>query len=150
METQFSKLKVLIDLGLTQVQARVYLALIEAGPSRISAISKASMVARPDVYRTISKLQNIGLVEKIIKKPVHYQAIPLKKGLSLLLETKTQQYEKVRAETRLLMDTAKIKNSSETKQSETHQFVLIPKGKTVIEEIKSAIKKTSNPMETKR
>jgi sugar-specific transcriptional regulator TrmB len=141
LETQFSKLQVLIDLGLTQVQARVYLALVESGPSRTSVISKASMVARPDVYRTISKLQNIGLVEKIIKKPLQYQAIPLKKGLSLLLETKTQHYEKVRAETRMLMDTATIRNSSETKHLETYQFVFIPKGKTVIEEIKSAIEK---------
>jgi hypothetical protein len=58
-----------------------------------------------------------------------------------LLETKTQHYEKVRAETRMLMDTATIRNSSETKQLETHQFVLVPKGKTVIEKIKSAIEK---------
>jgi sugar-specific transcriptional regulator TrmB len=67
----------------------VYTALLESGPLRVSAIAKISKVARPDVYRNLSKLQKIGLVEKIIRKPVEYRAIPMKKGLSLLLETKT-------------------------------------------------------------
>lgn len=35
MKPQFSKLKVLIDLGLTRVQARVYLALVESGRALI-------------------------------------------------------------------------------------------------------------------
>jgi sugar-specific transcriptional regulator TrmB len=140
LEPQFSKLQVLIDLGLTLIQARVYLALVESGPSKISAISKISNVARPDVYSTLSKLQQLGLAEKIIKKPLEYKATPVNEGLSLLLETKTEKYKKLKAETQILLDTAKITKPNKKKQIETPQFVLIPK-RTVIERIKSAIEK---------
>ena len=141
LESQFSKQRVLIDLGLTLIQARVYLTLVETSPLKIAAISKASKVARPDVYSTLSKLQNLGLVEKIIKKPLTYRAIPIDKGLSRLLETKTSQYEKVRAETRLLLDLAKKEKKNKKQNIENPQFVLIPKGRSVIDRINAAIEK---------
>jgi sugar-specific transcriptional regulator TrmB len=130
-----------MDLGLTLVQARVYLALVESGRSRISAIAKISKVARPDIYRTLSKLQELGLVEKIIETPLEYRAIPMNEGLSLLLETKTEQYEKLRSETRILLHTAKMQKPGKKKHITGPQFVLIPQGKTVIERIKTAIEK---------
>lgn len=141
LEPQFSKHQVLNDLGLTLIQTRVYLALVETGPSKIAAISKASKVARPDVYSTLSKLQQQGLVEKIIKKPLTYRAIPIDEGLSRLLETKTSQYEKVRAETRLLLDLAKKEKKNKKQNIENPQFVLIPKGRSVIDRINAAIEK---------
>jgi len=58
--------------------------------------------------------------------------------LSLLLETKRQKYEKVRAETRMLLDTAKTERRINTNQLEVPQFVLIPKRRT-IERINTAI-----------
>ena len=131
MEPQFSELQILIDLGLTLKQARVYMALIKSGSSRISAISKISKVARPDVYKTLSKLQQLGLVEKIIETPLEYRATPMNEALSFLLKTKTEQYKKVRAETRILLDTVKIKRPNSTNQLEVPQFVLIPKGRTI-------------------
>jgi sugar-specific transcriptional regulator TrmB len=141
LKIRFSKLQVLEDLGLTSLQARVYLALLESGPLRVSEISKTSKVARPDVYRNLLKLQKKGLVERIIKKPVEYRAIPMKKGLSSLLETETQHYEKVRAETRMMLDASTIEKVNRKKQVRNPQFVFIPKGKLVIEEIKTAIEK---------
>lgn len=139
MEPQFSDLQVLMDLGLTLVQARVYLALVESGPSKTSAISEVSKVSQPDIYKNLSKLQELGLVEKIIKVPLEYRAISMSKGLSLLLETKTSQYEKVRAETRLLLDTAQERKINRKKNIESPQYVLIPKGRTVVERISTAI-----------
>jgi len=138
LEPQFSKLQVLMDLGLTLVQAKVYMALVRSGPSRTSAISKISKVAQPDIYKTLSKLQEIGLVEKIIKTPLEYRATPMNEGISLLLKTKTKRYEKVRAEAKILLSTAKIEKPDVEKQMETPQFVLIPR-RTVIEKINTAI-----------
>jgi sugar-specific transcriptional regulator TrmB len=144
LETHFSKLQVLRDLGLTSSQAKIYLALLESGTLRISAIAKLSDVPRPDVYRNLSKLHETGLVEKIIRTPVEYRALPMKKGLSLLLETKTRQYETVKAETQVLLDTAKLKKRKKTEQP---QFVLIPKGKTVISKIRDAIEKAESSID---
>jgi sugar-specific transcriptional regulator TrmB len=141
LEQKLSELNVLIDLGLTAIQAKVYLALVNSGPLKISAISKISNVARPDVYSTLSKLQKLCLVEKIIEKPLKYRATPIKIGLSLLLKTKTDQYKRVRAKTQILLDTAKPKQPKEKKQIENPQFVLIPKGKNVVYRLQTAIEK---------
>jgi sugar-specific transcriptional regulator TrmB len=141
LETHFSKLQVLEDLGLTSLQARIYIALLESEPLKVSEISEISKVARPDVYRNLSELQKKGLIERIINKPVEYRAISMKKGLVHLLEAKTQHYEKVRAETRMLLDAATMEKVDRKKQVKTSQFVMIPKGKPVIEEIKTAIEK---------
>jgi len=141
LELQFSKLQVLIDLGLTQVQARLYLNLVKFGSSKILTISENSNVARPEIYRNMAKLQELGLVEKIIKRPIEYRALPIDEGLSLLLETKTRKYQKVRAETRLLLRTAKMeKRQTEKRENEKPQFVLIPKAK-VIDKINNSIQK---------
>jgi sugar-specific transcriptional regulator TrmB len=141
LELDFSELKVLTDLGLTLIQARLYLALVESGSSKILQISKKSQVARPDVYSNLSKLQEIGLAEKIVNKPITYRAIPIESGLSLLLEAKTEQYKKIRAETRILFDTAKIMKVNKEEEIEPPHFVLIPKGKTVLYRMRAAIEK---------
>jgi sugar-specific transcriptional regulator TrmB len=147
LEPQFSELQILMNLGLTLKQARVYMAFVESGPSRISAISKISKVARPDIYQILPKLQKLGLVEEIVETPLEYRAIPMNEGVSLLLETKTEQYEKVRSQARMLLDKAKMKKPTEKKQVKKRQFVLIPEGRTVIERINTAIAESQLSMD---
>jgi sugar-specific transcriptional regulator TrmB len=138
---QFSELPVLVDLGLTEVQARLYLALVKFGSSKILTISKNSNVARPEIYRNLEKLQDLGLVEKIIKRPAEYRAISIGKGLSLLLETKTRKYQRLKAETRLLLRTAKMKKTQiEKRKNENPRFVLIPRAR-VVDRINTSIQK---------
>ena len=52
--------QLLNELGLTILEAKVYLALAKTGKTTIATISKTSKVARPDVYRTLAKLQEKG------------------------------------------------------------------------------------------
>lgn len=137
-----------MDLGLTLVQARVYLALVESGISKISTISNISKVARPDTYNNIKKLQKLGLVEAIIQSPKTYRAIPITEALSLLLERRKTQFRKVRAETLILIDNKrkdkkkkkKKKKLNNANQIEKHQFIIIPGG-TAVTRIKAAIGK---------
>jgi sugar-specific transcriptional regulator TrmB len=128
-----------MDLGLTLVQAKVYWALVRSGPSRTSAISKISKVPQPDIYKTLSKLQELGLVQQIIKRPLEYIATPANKALLLLLEAKTEQYRKVKGETQLLLDNVRTKSINSVSQLDVPQFVLIPKGRIIIERIDTAI-----------
>jgi sugar-specific transcriptional regulator TrmB len=131
MEINFSEKRILVDLGLTSTQAKVYSALADHGIFKISEISKKANVARPELYQTLSALEQLGLVEKIIQKPIAYKAIPMKSGVSLLLERKRQQYRRVRAEARLLEDTARGKSDIITNPKSIRQFILIPKGSAI-------------------
>ena len=58
-------LEVFLNLGLTQNQAKVYLALLKLGmESNASSLFQISGVSRQDVYRVLLELEKLGIVEK--------------------------------------------------------------------------------------
>lgn len=138
MEPEPSEIQTLIDLGLTLVQARVYLALARLSTSKISVLSKASDVARPDVYRTLNKLYELGLVEKIVKNPVQFKALTIEEGIKVLLAKKQEEYERLKSETDELLNSFKRKSLLNDIDA-ANQFVLIPQKEAVINRIRQAI-----------
>ena len=102
-------------------------------------IAENSKVARPDVYPTLKRLRQLALVEKLIKTPPEYRAVPMKEGLSTLLEARTSQYQRVKAETEILQGTIKTEKTDES-QTEANQFILVPEGK-VVDRIGASIEK---------
>ena len=91
MLLQEETVQTLVNLELTVLQAKVYLALVKLGTSTGRTTAKAAKVASQDVYRVLTELQEKGLVEKIIAKPNKYRPIPLKDGLSMLLQRRNKQ-----------------------------------------------------------
>jgi sugar-specific transcriptional regulator TrmB len=129
----------LFRLGLTLRQAKVYLALCLHGISTVHSISKASKVARPDIYRVMVELQNRGLAEKIIDYPSKFKAIPIQEGISILLNRKTMEVYSVMQEAKeLLKKLEKIGVQTKIKEEES-QFVLIPEKETFIKRENMAI-----------
>jgi sugar-specific transcriptional regulator TrmB len=95
-------IELLLQLGLSSTQARVYFALSQLGTSETRLLSNCSRVARPDIYRVIEDLIDLGLVSKSIERPLRFTAIPIKDGLSILLNRKKE------ANTQLELDIAKL------------------------------------------
>ena len=71
------RLKTLVDLGLTEYQARVYLALLGLGASKASQIPSIAGVPRTRVYATMNQLHDKGLVEIIPESPLRYRPVPI-------------------------------------------------------------------------
>ncbi|MBT0158558.1 hypothetical protein G4O51_01075 [Candidatus Bathyarchaeota archaeon A05DMB-2] len=94
----------LTDLGLTLLQAKIYLSLANLGKANVQTISKASKVARQDIYRIMPTLQKLGLAEKIITTPTLYEGTPLKEGLSILLRNRKEEYAKLQKKTTSLIN----------------------------------------------
>jgi len=64
-------------IGLTEGEAKVYLALSELGSSTVGPIVKESKVAYSNVYDILNRLIDKGIVSFIIKnKTKHFQAAP--------------------------------------------------------------------------
>lgn len=78
--------KNLLDFGLTQTQAKVFIVMAKLGISSIGDISKASNVRREEVYRILPKFQELGLIETVLGKPTKIRAIPVKEALSILIK----------------------------------------------------------------
>ena len=79
-------IRTLQDFGLSYLQAKTYLVLLDLGEADTKTIARASNVARQEIYRVMPSLQKLGLSEKSISKPIIYKATPLKDALSILLK----------------------------------------------------------------
>lgn len=131
--------KLLKDIGLTNNQAKVYLALLDMGPSKVSEITKTARVTRPNLYPILDALQRLGIVEKILTIPARYRAIPLRNAIELLMEARTREYEKAKVAAELICSLVQREQQVRTVRELDAQFILIPEGKTLLNRISSAI-----------
>jgi len=88
-------IELLTNLGLTFNEARVFFALSRNGISTAKALTISSGVAREVVYQVMPKLQEKGLIEKIMTSPVAFNAIPIDEAYSILLQRKEEEYTKL-------------------------------------------------------
>jgi sugar-specific transcriptional regulator TrmB len=86
------------QLGLVKNESRIYETLLREGESSVGHISTKSKVHRRNVYDTLNRLQEKGLVFEIIQaKENRYQAVDPKKLMELIQE-KAQVLEKAMPE----------------------------------------------------
>ncbi len=124
------EINILTQLGLSLSQARVYLALARHGPASANLISDKSTVARPDVYRILSVLQTMGLVEKALTIPALFKATPVNEALPVLLKLRTNELRQLKVTAKEFLKTFEgYKNVS---LQEDQQFVLFPANQAFI------------------
>lgn len=113
MEVDFNKItQALIEIGLTKNQATVYSYLSMYPKEKISRLSKLINLDRSNTYKTITQLQQKGLVNKIISRPSYYEAIPLKEGIQMLLNDKENAYKKAYKKAQILLKSVKLEKIS--------------------------------------
>jgi sugar-specific transcriptional regulator TrmB len=95
-----------MSVGLTLLQAKLYLALAKFGNSGggVRKISHESNIARQDIYRILPELEKRGLTVKIISSPATYRATPLENGFSILLNRKNEEYIQLQKRAKILFD----------------------------------------------
>jgi sugar-specific transcriptional regulator TrmB len=136
------EIQALTKLGLTVLQAKVYLTLAKSGKTTIKIISQASKIDRSDVYRIVSKLQEKGLVEKIITTPNTFKAVPIHDGLPMLLRRKAEEYNEIEAKAKELLQKYEKNNEEKPLQEDVCQFILVPKKEASRRKFTNAIENT--------
>lgn len=144
---QDEDVQALTSIGLTVLQAKVYLALVTLGQATIKTISKTAEVARQDIYRITSELQEYGLVEKIIATPNEFKVIPLKEGMSILLQRIHEERAEADRKVMQLVERYKDNNEKANLIEKEPQFVLVPE-KDVSLSIKRAIENAQTSVDT--
>lgn len=82
---------VLIKLGFTTAQAKIYLNLCKIGPSTTTIIAKTAKVDRGETYRQIAKLEEKSFVQRILVYPVKFKAIPMSDLLPILIQKRKSE-----------------------------------------------------------
>ena len=118
----------LTELGLTITQAKIYLTLVKTQNQTAQGIAKLSTVSRPDVYRVLNQLQDLGFVEKIIAKPEEFRAIPINEGVSMLIQQRINKTQELQNKSFKLIQSVKqrLEPSENGKECGRREFVFIP------------------------
>jgi sugar-specific transcriptional regulator TrmB len=126
VEFREESLQLMNNLGLSVLEAKVYLVLAKLGKASAKTISKASKISQPDVYRVLSELENHGLIEREVAIPNQFRATALDEGLALLLQRRDNQSAILHKKATELLQDFKEKNEETGLQEETPRFVLVP------------------------
>lgn len=146
MEPLQEDLQTLMELGLTLLQAKVYLGLVQTGTANVREIAQVSKVARPDVYRILSKLHEFGLIDYVIAKPSLFRAIPTQIALKVLMHHKTQKHKELKTKTTALIHKYNKKNNHDLLQADS-KFVYVPSKEALISKLKKAIDSTQESID---
>jgi sugar-specific transcriptional regulator TrmB len=127
--------QLLIQIGFTKTQAKIYLTLLKLGEANGRILCKNTNVPRPVVYRTLDELQKKGLVEKEITTPYKFIATPPKQGLQILMNQQLQQHIETRE--RIEEFLRKIQNyRKEILQEQEYKFIMIEGKERILQKIK--------------
>ena len=122
--------KTLTNLGLTNLEATVYIYLAKRNPQKAKDIAAALNLIKQRVYPTIKKLQSKGIVTSTLERPARFSAVPFEKMLDLCVKAKVEEAQSVhRNKDEIISDWKSIK-ISENKDS-TPKFTII-EGKNYI------------------
>lgn len=120
---------ILTELGLSAIQAKVYLALAQSTELTATVAADISGVARPDVYRVLAQLEKIGLVQTIVSEPKHFQALPIDEIFSTLISGRERKTTELRQEAQAFVrDFKHSVREEETNQKPEFMFILKKEG----------------------
>jgi sugar-specific transcriptional regulator TrmB len=139
--------QILIQLGLTVSQAKVYLTLLKLGQATGKAIAQSSKVARQEVYRILSDLHEEGLVEKIIASPTGFKPVPIEQCLHMLLKQKKRDISDAEKKAIKLIQHFSVKSPKALLEKESF-FIMVSEKEAYLRKFRNSIEnaKTSFDM----
>jgi sugar-specific transcriptional regulator TrmB len=94
--SQEKVLKTLGSLGLTLLDAKVYILLAKRGPIKARDAAKALKISKQRLYPIIKNLQSKGIVNSSLERPARFSAVEFEKVLDLFLKAKMEQAQHIR------------------------------------------------------
>jgi sugar-specific transcriptional regulator TrmB len=134
-------------LGLTVLEAKVYTALALAGDTEVKAIARSLSIAKCEVYRAITALEEAGLVEKLLAVPASYRSISITEATNILLENKSSELTKLQKDTEELVKSLCNVDAVEAKPQDEEDIV-ISEGKIVAKRLINQLQTTKSSFET--
>src|SRR3989344_5672522 len=111
--------ELLMNLGLTDGEAKVYLALAKLGSSTVGPIVKEAKVAYSNIYEILNRLLEKGLISFILKEKTKYFQVTNFSRLYEYLDKKEQKIEKEKLSLKkLIPDLEKLQKLQEKQEAE--------------------------------
>ena len=89
--SQEKVLKTLEDIGLTKIEAKVYVFLAKKGTQKAQDAAKQLKIAKQQLYPSLKALQSRSIVIATLEHPARFSAAPFEKALDLLAKAKMEE-----------------------------------------------------------
>ena len=122
------------------------MALCRFGVLDTKAISQITIIPRQDIYRVTEDLTREGLIEQVISKPTAFRAIPIEKGVSVLLSRKQKELSRIESKSKILIENFRLNNTKPVNNKP--QFVLIPGKEALIERLSNLVEKAQETIDS--
>jgi sugar-specific transcriptional regulator TrmB len=122
----------LLGLGLSLNQARVYLTILKLEKATVGQVAKFSKVRREDVYRLLPSLEKMGLIERLMGKPAEIRATPILDALSLLVAEEKSKFDERLTGMRSSVQRLSLKDWKQPLPEELSIYVLIAEKKAIL------------------
>jgi len=130
----------LLGLGLSLNQARVYLTILKLEKTSVGQISKFSKVRREDIYRVIPTLEKMGLIERLLGKPTMIRATPISDALTFLVAEEKAKSDDRLSGMRNLVQKLSLKDWKQPIPGEESIYILIAEKKAILAKTSELIK----------
>lgn len=129
-----NSIQYLMELGLTQIQAKIYFNLLLYGKAEVRNIAFWSNLPRTEVYRALNELQGNGLVDRELGSLLKFSAVPPSLGLQALIDCKFKEIRKIQES--LQKFSKQFENKTEPEIDREYKITVIEGRKRIIEKIK--------------
>ncbi len=136
-----SELEEILDLD--DLEVKVYLNLLRAGPITASALAKELDIDRARMYRIVNKLVSRNIISTTLSSPKLCIAVDPHDALKIALEKKEDEVNKIKKSAKVLID--KINNKITTNQvNEVPTFRVVQGRENIYTDIAKLIENTTD------
>ncbi len=130
----------LLGLGLTLNQAKVYLAILKLEKTTVGQVAKFSRVRREDVYRILPALEKMGLIERLMGKPTEIRATLISEALTLLVAEEQNKADERLMNMKSSVQRLSIKDWKQPLPSDASIYIVIAEKKAILAKTSELIK----------
>jgi sugar-specific transcriptional regulator TrmB len=131
--------KVLINSGLTEKEADVYIFLAKHGALKSGEIARLIKKDKAQIFRILKSLQTKGFVESTLEFPTRYTVVPFENVLESVVKAKREEVAFIEKAKKDLLDYLRKKSQAEPS---IEKFVVIKGSKRIYSKISKIIQNT--------
>jgi sugar-specific transcriptional regulator TrmB len=143
--SQEQVVKTLVGLGLTHIDARVYIFLAKKGPIKAANAAKALRIKRQQFYCSLKNLQSKAIVSATLERPARYSAIPFEKVIDLFIRARLEEAKKIQHDKAALLSSWQAIQVGESPDI-FPRFMVIEGRNIIYSRIKQMIDETRNQL----
>jgi sugar-specific transcriptional regulator TrmB len=96
--------KILSGLGLTRLDSKIYICLNKNGPAKDIEISKRLKIQNDQLYISLKKLENKGIIKPAIEQPRKFKAVSLNEVYEIFIKSKLTEAQRCLEQKNCLKD----------------------------------------------